>query len=970
MPEQQNARRGGRAKETRTRDSKPRGGPRQGPRLPRPDELKARIDPATFYAREIPEAPTLKAGRGGWSQNFPCPFHEDETGSLGVNLKSGAFKCFGCGTQGGSVVDFIMARESLDLDGARAALGERYGIAAGEAPGTRAPSKPRSPKPDPAPDPHREPPAPIPAEVLASRPQVHPKHGRPSATWTYTDAAWRPIAYVMRFDPAEGRKVFSPQTWTPGDGWQWKAPAAPRPLYRLPRLAGDPEAPAVFCEGEKAADAAAALLPDLVPLATWGGAQAPRKSDFGPLAGRRVRIWPDNDPPGASYAATVAELARAAGAVSVEILDLSTLARDPVTGEPRTLVKGYDAADALRDGWTPETFAAAARWRAIPGPGESKAPDPEEAGEGPPFPFELRDGGIYYQRPAASKGAKAGGDDNPPLWICPPFRVLAVTRSERGEDFGRLAVFKDLDAAERREVIRDAERQGSGDGLRARLAALGFEVASHPEGRRQFLELLRRWTPEKRARSVTRTGWTEDGAAYVLPDRTLGETGEPVILAAEGERPEFTVRGTVADWREHVGRLCIGNSRLLFVVSLALAPPLLRLVGAREGGGFHLKGSSTDGSSGGKTTCQRVAASVYGAPETLQRWRTTDNGLESVAELHNDMLLNLDDLNDEVTPQAAGAALYMLAGGTGRQRMDRSGGGRPVKRWRLLFLSSGEAGLSEHLAAAQRRAKAGQAVRMAEIPADAGAGLGVFEELHGYPDGGALALALTDAAATFYGAPFVAFVEALIRHRAELPAVLKTARDGFVSEALAGLGAPSGQVRRVAARFALVAAAGELATDENLTGWPPGAAKAAALRCFRDWVAAQGGAGPSGERDLIAQVRYWIEAHANRFRWRTRGLDDHAPEVPRAAGFKEENPAGGITFWCFPETFKREAIEGHDPTEAARVLIRARMLKPAADGRPTQKVRLPGFRDPTRVYVFTRDMAGEAESEKGTPDES
>ena len=101
--------------------------------------------------------------------------------------------------------------------------------------------------------------------------------------------------------------------------------------------------------------------------------------------------------------------------------------------------------------------------------------------------------------------------------------------------------------------------------------------------------------------------------------------------------------------------------------------------------------------------------------------------------------------------------------------MDRAGGARPAKRWRLLFLSSGEVGLSEHLAAVQNRAKAGQRVRMVEIPADGGRGRGVFEELHGRSDGAALALALADAAATNYGAAFVACVETLIRDAPELP---------------------------------------------------------------------------------------------------------------------------------------------------------------------------------------------------------
>lgn len=924
-------------------------------RPPRPDDIKRAIDPAEFYAAELADAPHLKARRDGWTQNLPCPFHADPNPSFGVNLHTGGFRCFGCEAQGGSVIDFAMLRDGLTLDQARAALAERYGIN-GARPDTppRRPAGPREPRSEP-PRATGAPSGPIPPEALPGRPKTHPKHGRPSTVWTYADLEGAPLAFVCRFDPPQGRKVFAPLTWT-AEGWTWKAPEAPRPLYGLDRLAARPAAPVIFAEGEKAADAAAALLPESVAVTTMNGAQAPQKSDFAPLAGRLVRIWPDADPPGLSYAGKVAELARAAGAARAEVLALASLAVDPASGAPRELPKGWDAADALADGWTAETLAARAHWG--PPPSERpKDPDPKGfAADGyhPPHPFELHPGGIYYRRPSGSKGAKGGED--PPVWICPPFRVLAVTRDQLGAEFGRLVEFLDLDQQPRREVIADRERQGSGDYLRARLAAAGFEVATHPEARRMFLELLRRWTPPARARSVSKTGWTDDGRCFVLPERVLGEGPEPVLLAAEGERPAFACGGTLEDWRRTIGALCVRNSRLLFCVSLALAPPLLRLIGG-EGGGFHLRGASTDASSSGKTTAQFIASSVFGPPAYLQRWRATDNALESLAELHNDALLILDELN-QIEPRAAGEAAYLLANGAGKARADRTAAARPVKRWRLLFLSSGEIGLAEHMASAQRKTRAGQEIRMVELPADAGAGLGLFEDLHGMENGAVFALRLAELAATNYGWPFVRFVEAVIAQRSELPAVIKASRDRFTAGVLHGIHNPPGQVRRVAARFALVAVAGELATEAGITGWPQGAAYAAAERCFSDWLRARGGAAPAEERELVRQVRHFFELHSNRFRWKSRALDDHAPEVPRQAGFKDDpaDEAGGLLMYVYPEVFRREVVEGFDPVDAARVLARRGMLRLGTDGKATQKVRIPGFAHPARFYVMPRDL--------------
>ena len=167
-------------------------------------------------------------------------------------------------------------------------------------------------------------------------------------------------------------------------------------------------------------------------------------------------------------------------------------------------------------------------------------------------------------------------------------------------------------------------------------------------------------------------------------------------------------------------------------VCAALAPPLLDLVEA-ESGGMHLRGSSSIG----KTTALRVAGSVWGgggAHGYIRSWRATDNGLEGVALAHCDALLCLDELS-QVAPQAAAEVAYMLANGQGKARAGRTGAARSAKAWRVLFLSTGEIGLADKIGEdprSRKRLMAGQEVRVIDLPADAGAGLGLFEELHGF----------------------------------------------------------------------------------------------------------------------------------------------------------------------------------------------------------------------------------------------
>jgi hypothetical protein len=134
-------------------------------------------------------------------------------------------------------------------------------------------------------------------------PTRHPRHGEPSGSWAYRDAAGRLLGFVWRFDLIGGGKEFAPLTFcenaaTGTRAWRFKNWPAPRPLYGLDQLAQRPGAPVVICEGEKSADAAGAFLPDYVAIASPGGASAAKHSGWMPVAGRKVIISPDHDGPG------------------------------------------------------------------------------------------------------------------------------------------------------------------------------------------------------------------------------------------------------------------------------------------------------------------------------------------------------------------------------------------------------------------------------------------------------------------------------------------------------------------------------------------------------------------------------------------------------------------------------------------------------------------------------------------------
>lgn len=559
--------------------------------------------------------------------------------------------------------------------------------------------------------------------------------------------------------------------------------------------------------------------------------------------------------------------------------------------------------------------------------------------------FEVSPAGVAYI------GTDKHGERLPPLWICSALQVHAMTRDAKSGEWGRLLKWRDKDNINHQWAMPLELLQGDGVDVRRELARLGLAISTNKKGRDLLASFLQVWPVENRARCVERLGW--HGGVFVTPAESIGQDGEIVVFQnAHAIEPAYSVAGSVEEWRNSVGRLAAGNSRLVFALSVAFAGALADVVG-EDSGGFHFRGAS----SSGKTTALKVAASVWGDPSAYPRlWRATANGLEGLAALHNDGLLILDELS-QIDPKEAGEAAYLLANGQGKARASRAGTARQSARWRLLFLSAGEESLAALMARAGRKVNAGQEIRLADLDADAGAGLGAFEALHDQPTPAALALALKDAATKYHGAVGPAWLRCIVADRAELADFIAAGIKRFVADAVPKDAA--GQVLRVARRFGLVAMAGELASGcalvgpgYGLTGWAEGEATTAARKCFDAWLDGFGGIGNREERAMLTQVRAFFESHgASRFAL----LDDDFPNdrpITNRAGFARTMTNGGREFLVLPEVFRREVCAGFDAKAVTRALIEAGWIEPGRDGRTTQKPRIPGI-GMTRCYVFT-----------------
>lgn len=260
-----------------------------------------------------------------------CPFHTDTDPSLCVIPAKQLWWCPVC-NEGGDVIDFVAQFENIEFKEACKRIRADLPRVAGDyIPPARAKKKESAP------------------ERIA---EVAPyEEGLPDLTgafafWTYHTAAAEPWFYVARYNRPEisestgkPKKFFVPFTWNSADGWQKKAPPSPRPLYNLEKLSMFPELPVCLFEGEKCADAGEKFYKDSIVCSAWpGGAGSVEHADLTPLQGRKVFIWPDNDD--ASRKCVEALLNR-----------LRTIAREVWVINPEGQTKGWDAADALAQGW-------------------------------------------------------------------------------------------------------------------------------------------------------------------------------------------------------------------------------------------------------------------------------------------------------------------------------------------------------------------------------------------------------------------------------------------------------------------------------------------------------------------------------------------------------------------------------------------------------------------------------------------
>jgi putative DNA primase/helicase len=238
------------------------------------------------------------------------------------------------------------------------------------------------------------------------------------------------------------------------------------------------------------------------------------------------------------------------------------------------------------------------------------------------------------------------------------------------------------------------------------------------------------------------------------------------------------------------------------------------------------------------------------------------------------------------------------------------------------------------------RAKAGQLVRMLDIPV--GRKHGCFDELHAFASGSAMSDAIRNRSAQFYGTVGRQFVAHLVNTQETAPAHFEQTKNmpQFTPDD------DQGQAKRIAQRFALLALAGEIATESGITGWNQGVATAAAEVGLRACLSMRG-KGNSETHQIIEAVTDYISTYGDsRFTF----LNDKESRLKaneRSGWYQDDD--NGRRHYLFHAAGFKTAHDGFDQKQVIKVLQEQGILPPAGkDGKSAQSKNIHG--QSKRIY--------------------
>ena len=550
--------------------------------------------------------------------------------------------------------------------------------------------------------------------------------------------------------------------------------------------------------------------------------------------------------------------------------------------------------------------------------------------------FHLLESGLYY--------IEQTKDDEYKRYISSPIRVLAQTRDTTNNAWGRLLEWYDADGVKHTQALSMELFQSDGVELRKALAYQGVIIAPDGKARNLLQSYLMSYPTHTRALCVDRVGWHDN--VFVLPNEQIGQHEQDDLIVyqtTQGIDSNYQSKGSLEQWQSHISMPLATHSKLVVALSSAFAGQLLTPLEQQTGAGVHFKGQSSKG----KTTALYVGCSVWGKPsQYCKTWKSTGNALEHTAYIHNDGFLALDEIGEVANPKELGNIAYMLANGKGKARLTKEIKAKPSYAWKVIFLSTGEKSLKEIMQENGQKTKLGQEIRLIDIDIDQSE-YGLFDQIDFAEDGAKQSRLLVERSNQFYGVAGMAWLKYLTTDKDTVMQQAKQLLEQYNRELVAEH--KQGHIVRVANAFALIAVAGELATQAGITGWQTGTALNAVKDVFNAWVNDFEYVGDYQTKEYILHVKAFFEANeSSRFESVTPDPDQIEKIINRVGYWKIEN--GEKLFLVLPEQFKNEVCKGHDSRKVAKALLIEKLLEHDT-GKNTKTVRLPSRTKAIRVYA-------------------
>ena len=550
--------------------------------------------------------------------------------------------------------------------------------------------------------------------------------------------------------------------------------------------------------------------------------------------------------------------------------------------------------------------------------------------------FHLLKNGLYY--------IEQTKDDEYKRYVSSPIKVLAQTRDTTNNAWGRLLEWHDADGVKHTQALSMELFQSDGIELRKALAYQGVIIAPDGKARNLLQSYLMSYPTDSRALCVDRVGWHDN--VFVLPNRQVGQhdNGDLIVYqTTQGLDSNYQSNGTLEQWQKDISIPLATHSKLIVALSSAFAGQLLAPLEQQTGAGVHFKGQSSKG----KTTALYVGCSVWGKPSNYcKTWKSTGNALEHTAYIHNDGFLALDEIGEVATPKELGNIAYMLANGKGKARLTKQITAKPSYAWKVIFLSTGEKSLKEIMQENGQKTKLGQEVRLIDIDIDQSE-YGLFDQIDFAEDGAKQSRLLVERSNQSYGVAGMEWLKYLTSDKEKVISHAKQLLEQYNLDLVAEH--QQGHIVRVANAFALIAVAGELATQAGITGWKTGIALNAVKTVFNAWVNDFEYVGDYQSREYILHVKAFFEANeSSRFEAITPDPDHIEKIINRVGYWKIEN--GEKLFLVLPEQFKNEVCKGHDSRKVAKALLIQELLEHDT-AKNTKTVRLPSRSKAIRVYA-------------------